>query len=160
MDVNSPSLPHRIVIAEKRAKVLHLRRQGHTFAVIANAVGYETAGGAQMAFTQALAELRPPEDDIREMRQVEDLRLDALMVALWPKAMAGFIPAVHAILRVSERRARMWGLDAPVKHTGAFDLSVNTKIPLGFVDDLLREYDAARAASATVITSDEEKAGL
>ena len=38
-----------------------------------------------------------------------------MTVALWPAAMRGDVTAVTGLLRIMERRAKLLGLDAPVK---------------------------------------------
>lgn len=48
-----------------------------------------------------------------ELRRVENARLDRAQAAIWAKVVGGDITAVHAFLRISERRARLNGLDAP-----------------------------------------------
>lgn len=51
-----------------------------------------------------------------------------MTVALWPAAMQGDVTAVTGLLRIMERRAKLLGLDAPVKTDakveGAFTGSV------------------------------------
>ena len=50
-----------------------------------------------------------------ELRQLELERLDLLTRGLEPMASVGNPGAVNAYLRVMERRAKLLGLDAPVK---------------------------------------------
>ena len=47
-----------------------------------------------------------------ELRLVEQQRLDALQLALWPRATAGDVKAVLAVLRLMERRSRLLNLVA------------------------------------------------
>jgi hypothetical protein len=49
-----------------------------------------------------------------ELRELEVGRLDAMIEGLWSRVRDGSPPAVSAAVRVSERRARLLGLDAPV----------------------------------------------
>ena len=48
------------------------------------------------------------------LRDLELRRFDAITAGLWPEIQAGNPPAVTAAIRVSERRARLLGLDEPV----------------------------------------------
>lgn len=48
---------------------------------------------------------------VAEAHRLELERLDALQAALWPEAMKGKHLAVDRILQISERRARLLGLD-------------------------------------------------
>ena len=49
------------------------------------------------------------------MRVEEGERLDRLQRAVWQQALGGDVRAVTAVLRIMERRARLFGLDAPTK---------------------------------------------
>ena len=47
------------------------------------------------------------------LRELEVQRLDAILYALWDDVLHGDANAVHTALRISERRSRLLGLDAP-----------------------------------------------
>lgn len=49
------------------------------------------------------------------MRTQEGQRLDRLQQAIWGQALAGDTRAVTAVLRIMERRAKLFGLDAPIQ---------------------------------------------
>jgi hypothetical protein len=61
------------------------------------------------------ASARIVRDDIDSIRRVEEDRLDLAQAAIWGKVMAGDIPAVSALIRIMERRAKLLGLDQPIK---------------------------------------------
>jgi hypothetical protein len=48
-----------------------------------------------------------------ELRQLEGARLDTLQAQWWPHAIRGDYPAAKFVLRIMERRAKLFGLDAP-----------------------------------------------
>jgi hypothetical protein len=48
-----------------------------------------------------------------ELRALELERFDRMVAGLWPQIEKGSPPAVTAAVRVSERRARLLGLDEP-----------------------------------------------
>lgn len=50
-------------------------------------------------------------DKVEELRQLEDARLDWLIVQLTPKLLQGDVSAVSAVIRIAERRAKLHGLD-------------------------------------------------
>lgn len=50
-----------------------------------------------------------------EVRMQELARLDRLMLAHWPKAVAGDREATRMVLAIMDRRARYLGLDAPIR---------------------------------------------
>ncbi|MCU0279549.1 MAG: hypothetical protein MUF33_02240 [Candidatus Nanopelagicales bacterium] len=52
--------------------------------------------------------------DVATMREEDDTRLVKLLAAQWRPAMAGDTRAALACVRILERRARLWGMDAPV----------------------------------------------
>ena len=47
------------------------------------------------------------------LRELEVQRLDAMLYAVWDDVLHGDANAVHTALRISERRSRLLGLDAP-----------------------------------------------
>jgi hypothetical protein len=95
--------------AERRNRAVALRKAGADFEQIAEQVGFASRGAAHDAVMQAIREL--PRENAEEALAVELERCDALLVGLWPKARRGDEKAVHAALRVMERRARLLGLD-------------------------------------------------
>jgi hypothetical protein len=48
-----------------------------------------------------------------QLRELENLRLDRLQAAAWPEALKGDYTALHAVLAISQHRARMNGFMAP-----------------------------------------------
>lgn len=100
-------------LIDKEHKVLELRRAGLTWQRIAEQVGYADHTGAYAAYKRAMKRtLQEPAD---ELRQSEIDRLDRLQLAIWPRAMNGDNSSVVTILRIMERRAKLLGLDMPVK---------------------------------------------
>lgn len=100
-------------LVDREMKVLELRRAGLTWHRIAEEVGYADASGSYAAYKRAIKRtLQQPAD---ELRQQELDRLDRLQLAAWPKAMQGHIQSIGIIVRLMERRARLLGLDMPIK---------------------------------------------
>ena len=60
-------------------------------------------------------------ESAEELRRVEQERLDALTLAIWPQAQKGNFGAIDRVLRLMARRAALLGLDAPqsIDHTTA-----------------------------------------
>lgn len=99
---------------DKERRVIELRRAGVTYDVIADEVGYSNASGAYHAFTRAMKRtLR--ESGSEELRELEADRLDRLQRFTWPAAAQGDLRAIETILRIMARRARLLGLDSPIK---------------------------------------------
>ncbi len=98
---------------DRELKVLELRRAGLTWQRIAEQVGYADHSGAYLAYKRALK--RVLQQPAEELRQAEIDRLDRLQLAAWPNAMKGDNSAIATVLRIMERRAKLLGLDMPVK---------------------------------------------
>lgn len=98
---------------DRELKVLELRRAGLTWQRIAEEVGYKDHSGAYMAYKRAMK--RTLQQPANELREQELDRLDRLQLAAWPQAMKGHINSIAVIIRLMERRARLLGLDTPIK---------------------------------------------
>ena len=104
--------PAKIDAAERQAKALELRKGGATFQSIADRLAYRNRSSAADAVTRALRDTVPREL-AKELRELENLRLDAMFAAVYPKAIQGTGKAVDTCLRIMARRAAIYGLDAP-----------------------------------------------
>lgn len=103
----------RIEAKERVAQAIELRKAGATYQRIADTVGYNSEQAAHKAVTDALvAMLREPAE---ELRLLEVERLDSLFLSAFPLAKQGVMTAIDRCLRIMERRARLLGLDAPVR---------------------------------------------
>jgi hypothetical protein len=100
-------------VLEREQQVVKLRRAGHTWDEIANLVGYAYPSGSRDAYMRAAS--RVVSEDVKAIRELETERLDNLLNAVWADAMTGDIPAGTQALRIMERRAKLLGLDQPVK---------------------------------------------
>lgn len=111
----------KVKALDRQLQALELRKAGASYRQIANALGFKGPSGAHAAVAQALTDTLSEATDA--LRTLEAERLDALMVALWKTATQGNQGAIDRVLKVMERRARLLGLDAPVKSevTGTLD---------------------------------------
>jgi hypothetical protein len=100
-------------ILEKEKRVLELRRGGLTFDLIAERVGYANASSAQKAYQRACS--RVVYEDVVALRNTEMDRLDIAQAAIWNEVLQGTVSAVMALIKIMERRARLLGLDVPIK---------------------------------------------
>lgn len=104
-----------ITAAERRQQALELRKQAQSYRAIATALSI-SVGQAHQDVQTALVDLAELEHaSAAEYRTMEETRLDAAAVAIWPKVAKGDLDAVHAWVRISESRRRLRGLDAPQK---------------------------------------------
>lgn len=107
--------------AEVRAmehRVMTLRLAGMPFEQIAREVGYADQSGAYRAYQRVMERtVRPMADEAREE---EVSRLDRLIMSYWPRALGGNghdpnPKAADVVFRAMDRRAKLLGLDAPIK---------------------------------------------
>lgn len=115
-----------IETAKRRAYVLKLRRAGWTYEKIAQATlnqfgadqlpaGWDTRY-AYKDVKRVLDKLHENNAETAEdIRQIVTMRMDAMVKALWPKALRGNVSAIDRVTRIDERRCKLWGVDAAQK---------------------------------------------
>ena len=134
-------------LVDKEVKVLELRRAGLTWQRIAEETGYADHTGAYAAYKRAIKRtMQQPADELRE---AELDRIDRLQLALWPKAMKGDNASINTIVRLMERRARLLGLDTPIK--------IQQDITTWTGDESIDR--AVRDLAALLTTNDENSSG-
>lgn len=115
--------------ASKKRRELHQARRTEALALILAGLSYEQVAerldiSMRGVYDMVNRTLHNAENRVvEEMRNVENARLDRVQAAIWPKALKGDIKAVDAYLKISARRAKMNGLDAPTK----VNLSLNVR---------------------------------
>lgn len=105
----------QINIEDRRAKALELRKGGSSYRAIAKKLGVEvgTAYSDVNAALQSLTNMNTTSAD--ELRMMEVERLDAMLLSISTQLKAGHLGAIDRALRISERRSKLQGLDAPMK---------------------------------------------
>jgi hypothetical protein len=99
---------------EKERQVLAYRQAGATFDQIAQKLGYSNESGARAAFRRAMERIK--DDAINsEMRELHRQRLEIALRAIWPQVIAGDFEAIKLMLKILERDAKLYGIDAPIK---------------------------------------------
>lgn len=108
-------------IAARRIDAMRLRKAGHSYRAIAARLRVDVATAwddvqAELTALRGLT-VKVAED----VRAIELQRLDDATLGLGPKIKKGDPKAVMAMVRVSDRRAKLLGLDAPQRRevTGA-----------------------------------------
>lgn len=98
---------------DREIEAINYRRMGMTYSDIAKTLGYADHVGALRAVKRGMRKaLQEPADELREL---EAARLDRAQEKIWPKVEEGDVRAITALLRIMERRAKLLGLDAPLK---------------------------------------------
>ena len=123
----------------RESEALALRIAGATFDEVAHALKLYGRSDAHKLVTRALS--RHQAEQVDEMRLVEGARLDRMTRAVWAAAVQGDVEAVRAVIRISERRARLFGLDAPQRVNISDD-----------VDEQIRQLSAQLADDGTTYT--------
>jgi hypothetical protein len=107
--VEKAPTPERI---DKERSIVELRTEGYVWREIAQIVNMSTAG-VYKAYNRAMTRVIAP--SIEEHREMELDRLDILQRTYWQPAVNGNLRAADYVLRVIDKRAKLLGLDAPLK---------------------------------------------
>ena len=115
--MSTPAEDPKMRAAEQRAKVVELRRRRLTFADIGQELGF-SAQRAHQIYTQALREV--PVQAVEQHRAEELTLIDDAISDLWPIAhdhtqARTAVEAWEAIETWAERKAKLLGLDSPVR---------------------------------------------
>ena len=105
--------PAAIARAERDADAVRLRREGKSYREIAETCKFNSEQAAHKAVATALK--RTVSDEVAQMRQIDNLRLDRLQDTYGERAETGDEKAAGIILGVMHRRAKLNGLDMPTK---------------------------------------------
>jgi hypothetical protein len=105
----SKSSPRRVSAKLRQAQAIQLRIAGLTFEAIKTAVGYRSKQAAYDAVKRGLKQV--VETPAAELRDLDLQRLDAMLRAIWPRALAGELRAMDRVLKILESRARLLGLN-------------------------------------------------
>jgi len=97
---------------KQRAEVLSLLMAGLSYDQIAERQGVSNAD-VRGIIERALAS--ETNTGVATMRAVENARLDRAQAAIWTKVLEGDQKAIQTFLRISQRRSRLNGLDAPMQ---------------------------------------------
>lgn len=114
--------PLNVAVAVRDAQALDLRRAGASYDQIAKQLGFAQKSGAHHSVMRALkAALAARDETATEMRELEAQRLNAYLLGIYQKAIHGDPKAIEVALKLSERMAALYGLDAPKRSeiTGA-----------------------------------------
>jgi hypothetical protein len=146
-------------VADRRAKAIAMYLAGADWQGIADALGYASRGAAHTDVTRALKANREAEaEKVQELRNVENLRLNRLQAAFWPKALKGDTKAAEIVLKCVAGRGRINGTDAPVRA----ELTGAGGGPIAFTAPEMDEFEALLTAgdvTTPALAADLEDAG-
>jgi hypothetical protein len=164
-------------VAVRRTALLKLRREGVRYDdPRVEALGYSSPDAARKDLHRALEAHRDAEAaEVSIYRQQENERLDALLEAAWPRATQPSpvfdkegnavgeeldMRAIDTVLRLMDRRAKLNGLDMPVKTEvsgpdgGAIPFSSGETAELLALIDISARDDAAMPSADQDATED------
>lgn len=99
--------------AEELQQMLHARRAGASFAAIGRQFGI-SQHTVHDKIKAAIADM--PKEEASELRSLEAQKLDFAETRLQDQIRAGNVPAINALVRLSESRRKLLGLDMPEQH--------------------------------------------
>lgn len=91
-------------------RCLELRLAGATYEDIGEVVGRHKAN-VYRRIKKAIQDI--PKSEVEELRALELERLSRVQRSVWRQALEGHMGAVDRVIKISERRSRLLGLDAP-----------------------------------------------
>lgn len=102
--------------AKRRTEAIKLKLAGVDYDTIAERLNYASRQAATKDMCRALKQYRKEEGEkVAQWRTLEGRRLDRLQAAAWTAAVKGDLKAIETVLKIINQRARLFGLDAPVK---------------------------------------------
>lgn len=105
----------QFVRAERTLRALELYKSGYSYRAISAEMGvdYHLVWDYVHDALDELNRARPETTEM--MRRVQGEQLRDLIRALWPLATLGHLQVIDRVLRIQERLAKLYGLDAPAQ---------------------------------------------
>jgi len=133
-------------IASRRKLALELRQAGLTYRELATAL---TNRGYPCKFTTAYKDVMRCLDEIAEktheeadhLRTLELTRLDTMLKGIWNRVIKGDTPSIDRALKISERRARLLGIDAPQHNIEEIVTPEDRQININFIKPEITDDD-------------------
>ncbi|MBW4575689.1 MAG: hypothetical protein KME08_10440 [Aphanothece sp. CMT-3BRIN-NPC111] len=98
----------------RRVTAIELRMTGMSYAAIARQLNISLA----QAYRDCAESLRLLSEQelglIKQLRQLESERLDQALASIYPQVLKGSLSAIDRLIKISERRSKLFGLDAPI----------------------------------------------
>lgn len=99
--------------AQRRDNALEMRRSGKDIEEIARKLNYPTLASCKQDLNRAFAEVLRTSKD--EAKALDLLRLDRMILSLWPDARDGAVSAIDRVIKLIDMRAKFIGNYAPVQ---------------------------------------------
>jgi hypothetical protein len=119
---------------EREKTAFELRKGGASYAAIGENLGISQQAAYKCVKRVLENILADTKENVETVRQMEIERIDRMIMSIWSPATHGSLGAIDRVVKLSERRARLLGLDMPVKQ----DVSIQQKTnPKELTDDEL-----------------------
>lgn len=119
--------------AARRQQAMLLRQSGASYRDIGAKLGVSEAQAHRDVHAELQRLNKQNLSSAEELRRLEDAKLDAMELALARQVRDGSHGAIDRLLRIMDRRAKLWGLDAPTRTDNRnYDMS-------GFSDEELAQ---------------------
>lgn len=103
---------------QRDAEIFKLRLEGHSLRAIAD--GYEiTSDDVRAALKRMVVGMSPRYR--ADLVELENERLDSMLQPIMQQAQLGSLDHIETVLKLMDRRAKLLGLDAPVKTSHTSD---------------------------------------
>jgi hypothetical protein len=151
-----PDSQQKVSAAVRRQQIVRLRAAGASMEAIRLQLGL-SHGGVYKAYGVALAEQRTAvADDLQDLRQLEAIRLDEMLFAIWPAVQRGDTHAVEKAIAIGARRARLLGLDAPTQtNVSGWVRASDATVAEGIATAIVSATDDQGEPSLSNLTDDE-----
>jgi transposase len=124
----------RVADRTRRMEALSLKLAGLGYEQIAERMNMSVSGVKDMV-NRTLE--RAENTAVEEMRSLENERLDRAQAAIWTQVLQGDLKAIDTFLRISTRRAKMNGLDAPTQINLSVDVRREMEEALSKLEDVV-----------------------
>lgn len=114
MKVNRTS-PANVTAREREREAIDLRRAGLSYSAIGRRLGCGSSTAHRAVSACLDRVVQQSVESARYLLQLELERLDELHAAIWDSAAGGNLGAIDRLLKISDRRCRLLGLDAATK---------------------------------------------
>ena len=141
---NKKSSKEEMVLKVEQA--VGLRLAGFSYEQIGKAMGHETSWAWRLVKKAIDKAEEKAVEDAALLRAIEMQRLDRMRVAIWDKVKNGDLGAIDRALKISDRVAKLKGLDAPEQHEhGVFPMEPPA---LTISAESAEDYEARRGIDA------------
>lgn len=105
-------------VAERREQAFELRLGGAAYRQIGEQLGISHQRAYQLV-QEAIDDLNEStREKAEQLRRIQSERLERLLIGLWPRRREPIV--TDRILRILERQAKLWGIEAPTRIEGDF----------------------------------------